>query len=89
MKGENMYGPPPTYGTRKNPKTGKIETYEINPSGIDLETSRKEFRDFITGNFQWHDDPYAAPKEKLVEPDISFEDDQYADFYNNYSTNIT
>lgn len=76
----------PRYGTRKNSKTGKIETYEL-PTPIDIEISRKQFRDFLQGNYQWHDDPYAAPKEKLAEPDISFEDDQYADFYNN-STDI-
>lgn len=78
-----MHGPPPIYGTRKNPKTGKTETYEIyGKNTIDLEKSRKEFRDFISGNTQWFDDPYKAPK--VSEPvEIVSEDDQYEDFYPN------
>lgn len=82
-----MYKPPPTYGTRKNPKTGKMETYEIYPSSVDLEQSRKEFRDFITGNYAWHDDPYSARESNpdLADAvDVILEDDQYTDFLHNY-----
>jgi hypothetical protein len=54
---------PPRVGTRINPQTGKRETYEAPPP-VDLERSRKELRDFLRGNYQWHDDPNAAPKPK-------------------------
>lgn len=78
-------GDPPQYATRKNPKTGKLETYEIIRSNLDLEKSRKEFRDFITGNTQWFDDPMSEPVEKKLDQlDIDF-DDQYADFLDSYS----
>lgn len=76
------------FGIRKNPKTGMTETYEL-PDPINLERSRKEFRDFIHGNIEWHDDPYAAPAEKPVEVDMDDLDNQYADFYNNYSADIS
>jgi diacylglycerol kinase family enzyme len=79
---------PPQYATRKNPTTGKLETYEVNKQAIDLEKSRKEFRDFIHGNTQWYDDPNTTVVEKKP-VDVDFEDDQYADFYNNYSKDIS
>lgn len=83
-----MYGDPPVYGTRKNPQTGKIETYEITAKPVDLEKARKEFRDFISGNVQWHDAPYSArePNPDLArEVDLILEDDQYVDFLDNYA----
>jgi hypothetical protein len=70
------------YATRKNPKTGKLETYEVNKQIVDLEASRKEFRDFIQGNTQWFDDPLSKPVEQ-VDLDL---DDQYADFLESYSS---
>jgi hypothetical protein len=77
------------YGTRRNPQTGKMETYEL-PAPLDLERSRKEFRDFIQGNIQWHTDPIYKEKEKVIEEShtIEYEDDQYADFLGNYVTGI-
>lgn len=76
--------------TRKNPKTGKLETYEV-PAPPDLEASRKELRDFIHGNYQWYDDPYKAPPpppKKEEEVNMDDLDNQYADFYHNYSRDI-
>lgn len=67
---------PPRYGTRKNSTTGKTETYEL-PTPLDIEVSRRQFRDFIQGNYQWHDDPYKAPKAVPME---DLEDDQEIDF---------
>lgn len=67
---------PPRYGTRKNTKTGKTETFEL-PTLVDIEISRRQFRDFIQGNYQWHDGPYKAPK---VVPMEDLEDDQEIDF---------
>lgn len=55
-------------GTRINPKTGMKETY-TKPAPVDLEKSRKELRDVIHGNHQWHDDPFAAPVVKPEDPD--------------------
>lgn len=83
-----MYSPPPKYGTRINPKTGMKETYEIPPP-ISLESSRKELRDVIHGNKQWFDDPYSTPPKK-VEKEFNPDDldNQYADFYENYSLDI-
>jgi hypothetical protein len=79
-------GDPPQYATRKNPKTGKLETYEVIKSGLDLEKSRKEFRDFVHGNVQWFDDPLSKPVEKAQDQvDLDF-DDQYADFLGHYNT---
>lgn len=77
-----IYDPPRT-GVRKNPKTGQLETYELPPPA-DLERSRKDLRDFIHGNYQWHDDPNAAPKPT---PEVSLEDledDQDPDWANIY-----
>ncbi len=75
----------PRYGTRKNPKTGKLETYEIVSAAANLEKSRKELRDMIHGNVQWFDDPLSSkPVEKEKgQIDIDF-DDQYADFLDTY-----
>lgn len=51
-----------------NPKTGKMETVEYTPSVTpeSLAKQRREVRDMIEGNVQFHDDPMAAPKP--VEP---------------------
>lgn len=72
---------PPRYGTRKNSKTGKIETYEL-PTPIDIEISRKQFRDFLQGNYQWHDDPYTNVRSstKKEEEENVTTDDQEVDF---------
>ena len=70
---------PPRFGTRKNATTGKTETYEL-PAPIDLERSRKELRDMIHGNTQWHVDPNAAP---IPIPEV-IEDDQDPDWPNIY-----
>jgi hypothetical protein len=62
--------PPPRYGTRKNPKTGKIETYEL-PAPVDLEKSRKGLRDVLHGG-DWFDEPLAKPKTE--QPAADFHD---------------
>lgn len=51
--------PPPRYGTRKNPKTGAIETYAL-PDPVDLAKARKELADVLHGG-GWFDDPLARP----------------------------
>lgn len=51
----NTDNPPPRYGTRKNPKTGALETYQL-PDEIDLVQSRKELSDMLHGS-GWFDDP--------------------------------
>lgn len=57
-----------TTGVRKNPKTGQLETYEVStPTVLELEKSRKELRDMIHGNVQWHVDPLSKPKEEPVQ----------------------
>jgi len=61
----NYQGPPPRYGTRKNPKTGATETYELPPP-VDLEKARKGLADVLHGG-GWFDDPLAKPKEKPAE----------------------
>ena len=58
MSGEQT--PPPRYGTRKNPKTGAIETYAL-PDPVDLAKARKELADVLHGG-QWFDDPLAKPQ---------------------------
>lgn len=59
-----------TFATRVNPKTGMRETYEVEKSSVDLERTRKELRDMIHGNHQWHTDPYAAPPAPAQEPEV-------------------
>lgn len=74
------------FGTRKNHKTGKLETYELQEP-VDLESSRKELRDFIHGNYEWHEDPYSIREvnaDLADAVDVMLEDDQYADFLHNY-----
>lgn len=61
MSGEST--PPPRYGTRRNPKTGAMETYQV-PDPVDLEKARRELAEVLHGG-QWFDDPLAKP----VEPD--------------------
>ena len=53
--------PPPRYGTRRNPRTGKIETYVL-PDPVDLAKARKELADVLHGG-GWFDDPLAAKPE--------------------------
>ena len=62
----NTQGPPPRTGVRKNPKTGKTETYEL-PAPVDLARSRKELADVLHGG-GWFDDPLAKPPEPGEEP---------------------
>ena len=71
-----VQGPPPRYGTRKNPKTGKTETYEIPPP-VDLAKSRKELADVQHGG-EWFDDPLAKPKTEQPA----------ADFHDNVVVNV-
>lgn len=55
-----------------NPKTGKMETvddYTKIPTKEALARQHKELRDMLDGNVQFHNDPFAAPKEKPIEPD--------------------
>lgn len=47
-------------GTRIDPKTGRMETYDMPPPA-DLERTRRELRDMLRGNTQFHTDPNAAP----------------------------
>lgn len=65
----NHQEPPPRYGTRKNPKTGAVETYELPPE-VDLAKSRKELADVLHGG-GWFEDPLAKktePEEPAKEP---------------------
>jgi hypothetical protein len=55
----------PRTGTRRNPTTGQLETYDL-PKPVDLERTRKELRDFLYGNTQWHVDPNAAPPKPVL-----------------------
>lgn len=61
----NMQGPPPRLGTRKNPKTGAVETYELPPE-VDLAKSRKELADVLHGG-GWFEDPLAKKPEVGVD----------------------
>jgi hypothetical protein len=61
----NRTTPPPRYGTRRNPKTGAMETYELPPPP-DLARSRKELADVLHGS-EWFDDPLARPKPEPEE----------------------
>jgi len=72
----------PRSGVRRNPKTGQLETYDLPPP-IDLERSRKELRDMIHGNTQWHVDPNAAPAPEQPKLEDG-EDDQDPDWVNIY-----
>ena len=44
----NEATPPPRYGTRTNPRTGKPETYVL-PEPVDLALARKELADVLHG----------------------------------------
>lgn len=57
----NEQTPPPRYGTRRNPKTGAMETYRL-PDPVDLEKERRELREVPHGG-GWFDDPLAKPPE--------------------------
>ena len=46
-----------------NPQTGKSETVDA-PDPIPLDQLRKETRDMIEGNVQFHVDPNTVEKEK-------------------------
>jgi hypothetical protein len=62
MGGETT--PPPRYGTRRNPKTGQLETYEL-PATVDLAKARKELGEVLHGG-GWLDDPLAKPKDDVA-----------------------
>lgn len=69
-------GPPPRYGTRKNPKTGAVETYELPPE-VDLAKSRKELADVLHGG-GWFEDPLAKkPEEPSKEPKDAVDEPVY------------
>lgn len=57
--------PPPRYGTRTNPRTGKIETYVL-PEPVDLARARKELADVLHGG-GWFDDPLSQPAEGVAQ----------------------
>ena len=60
-----------------NPKTGKMETVDVpdGPSPESLARQRKELRDMLDGNIQFHVDPRAAkPAVKPTPPDEPEED---------------
>lgn len=58
--------PPPRYGTRRNPKTGAMETYQL-PEPVNLEKARRELGEVLHGS-GWFDDPLAKPPEPLPFP---------------------
>ena len=58
----NIQSPPPSIKVIKNPKTGKLETVEA-PRKVNekaLADLHQEVKDMISGNKQFHDDPYSA-----------------------------
>lgn len=57
----NETTPPPRYGTRRNPKTGAMETYRL-PDPVDLAKSRRELAEVLHGG-GWFEDPLAKPAE--------------------------
>jgi hypothetical protein len=59
MSGETS--PPPRFGTRRNPQTGDIETYELPPLA-DVVKARRELHEMLHGG-QWFDDPLSRPAE--------------------------
>jgi hypothetical protein len=59
-------GPPPRYGTRKNPKTGAMETYRL-PDPVDLEKARRELGEVLHGS-GWFDDPMSKPVPPEPDP---------------------
>lgn len=65
----NHQGPPPRYGTRKNPTTGKVETYEIPPP-VDLAKSRKGLADVLHGG-GWFEDPLSKPPTEKPAADFT------------------
>ncbi|HOW46144.1 MAG TPA: hypothetical protein P5305_04000 [Rubrivivax sp.] len=69
-----------TTGTRTNPKTGMKETYELPPP-VDLARSRKELRDMIHGNTQWHVDPGSPPPTQPAQPADSDQDQDWIGVY--------
>ena len=53
-----------------NPVTGKSETVQTAPDEevkASLDRSRRELKDMIAGNTQFHDDPNKAPPEPPTE----------------------
>lgn len=63
----NESTPPPRYGTRTNPRTGKPETYVL-PEPVDLAKARKELADVLHGG-GWFDDPLSPQPAPEPEPD--------------------
>ena len=68
-----------TFKVIQNPKTGKMETVDelTKPTPESLAQQRKELRDMLDGNTQFHVDPLTKPLEKpaSIVPDAQDEDE--------------
>lgn len=62
----------------KNPKTGMSETIHVpdhDPKALaDL---HREVKDMLDGNKQFHEDPYAKPRQPVLPKELSQEDEDH------------